>query len=664
MDSLYVCDIETKGLLPDLKGEESELHVLGVGYKKEDGSWDIATTKKRVSVQKVFSNPNNIVVGHNFYLYDIPALEKMFKGIDIKCFVVDTLFLSWYLFSERKIHGLDEWGKFFKIKKPEISSWTDLTYEEYEHRVKEDVKINTNLWLYQYKKLKDLYKDDKKIMSFLKFLMCSGKVYKMQQDYPFKLDVENCKKNKELFEGMIQEIVEILSTVMPKIPVYRTHKKPANLYKKDGTLSTRGAKWKEIAEKCNKTIEYEGEIKELYSYKSPNPQSVSQVKDWLFSLNWKPEIYTDSVSVTGEVKQVPQIKDKNKNLCKSVLKLAEKHPEIKHLEKLSLLQHRLGYFKGFLRDMNKDGTITASLNGLANSLRIRHKTLVNLIKPSAPYGEYVRSLLLPPDGMVLIGSDLSALESVTRNNFVYDIDRKFVEDQSHPYYDPHLEICQIAGTMTDAEVIFYKWWKEKRKNPDIKFEEVGDVPEDFNELLSKLDTDEKKTEYHDKLDKKRSVSKVVNYSCMYNVGSKTLSKNTGMTEREAMKMIDAYWEKNNCIKIFTESCEIVTVKDEEWVVNPLNGYKYKLRNRKDIFSIVNQSAGSYIFNLWQNNMMNLGIKLCGSFHDEIVTYCKPEEVDDVVAKLKKAIDMVNRQLKLKVPVGIDYKVGKNYAEVH
>ena len=64
--------------------------------------------------------------------------------------------------------------------------------------------------------------------------------------------------------------------------------------------------------------------------------------------------------------------------------------------------------------------LSFNIGGLTNTLRIRHRTLVNLIKPSAPYGEYVRSLIKPPEGMVMIGSDISALESATRNNFVYN----------------------------------------------------------------------------------------------------------------------------------------------------------------------------------------------------------------------------------------------------
>jgi hypothetical protein len=380
-------------------------------------------------------------------------------------------------------------------------------------------------------------------------------------------------------------------------------------------------------------------------------------------LNWKPEIFVETKTKKG-TNQVPQLKDKEKNLCKSIVKLAEEVQEIKELTDLSLLQHRRGYFVGFLRDRIKGDKIVADLAGFTNTMRIRHRTLVNMIKPSAPYGEYVRSLIKPAHGMVIIGSDIGALESATRNNFVIDIDPEFVSAQSHPFYDPHLEICQIAGMMTEAEVFFYKWWKEKRKTPNIQLEEVGNVPKDFQIILDSYPTDEEKQAFHDKLDKKRHSGKSTNYSSMYGIGKKKLAKDLGISEREAGKLIDAYWIKNRCVKTFSEKCETKIVNNQLWVKNPLNNYYYSLRSEKDIFSTVNQGTGDYIFTLWQHNLMNMGVILSGGWHDEIVTCCKPEDCTSVIEKLKVAMELVNKQLKLKVPIGIDYKIGNSYAEVH
>lgn len=669
LNKVFVCDIETKGFLEELKGEESDLHVLGVSYQTKGGSWSTKTTNKRKDIQKLFGDPNNTIVGHNFYLYDIPALEKIFKGIEIRATIIDTLFLAWYIEPNRikqgRKYGLEDYGIEAGISKPKIDDWKNLSYEEYCHRVTEDVKINTYVWLKHLMMLRNLYNnDDNTIKSLIKFLMTKAKVYKMYQDNPFLLDVETCIKSLELFDGMIEELVNTLKKVMPKIPIYVTRTKPKTLYKKDGTLSSAGEKWKVLTDGVGKDIGYEGKIKELIRYDEPNPQSVQQVKDWLFSLGWEPLIYSDSINTKGEVNRVPQVKDKEKNLCKSVIKLSEKVPELKALTDLSLLQHRRGYFVGFLRDKVYEDKIVAGIAGLTNTLRIRHKTLVNLIKPSAPYGEYVRSLIKPQEGLIMIGSDVGALESMTRNNFVYDIDREFVEAQSHPFYDPHLEICEIAGMMTSTEVFFYKWWKEKRKNPDIDLEAIGDIPKDFQEFLDKISSDEDKNTLHDKLDKKRHSGKSTNYSSMYGIGKDKLAKDLGITVKESSILIEAYWKKNNCVKVFSESCFTKEVGEQLWVQNPMNKYFYSLRSKKDIFSTVNQGVGDYIFTLWQHNLMSMNVTMNGGWHDETVVCCIPKEKEDIIEKLKLAMEKVNNQLKLKVPIGIDYKIGQSYAEVH
>lgn len=669
LDNVLIGDIETTGFLEDMQGLESDLHVLGIAYLDNNKKWNVKTTKNKEDVKKVFENPNNVVVGHNFFMFDVPALEKIFKDIKIQATVLDSLLIAWYIepnrIKEGKKYGLGNYGEEFGVKKPDIESWTDLSYEEYANRVTEDCKINTNLWVKHLSMLRELYEnDDDRIISLLKFLMTKGKVYKMHQDNPLTLDVEQCEKNLLLFDEMIKERVDKLKTVMPKISVDVIRTKPKNIYKANGDLSVAGERWMKLVRGCGLADNYDGEIKEILGYEDANPQSPVQVKEWLFSLGWIPEIFNETKNTKGELKKIPQTKDKEKNLCKSIIKLSEDIPEIRELTDLSLLQHRRGYFSGFMRDKIRGNKIVADIGGFTNTLRIRHRTLVNLIKPSAPYGEYVRSLLTPTEGEVMIGADVSALESITRNNFVYDIDRKFVEDQSHPFYDPHLEICEIAGLMSEAEVYFYKWWKEKRKNPNITLEEIGKVPEDFQFILDSYKTDEEKTEFHDKLDKKRHSGKQTNYSSMYGIGKDKLAKELKITTKESAKLIDAYWIKNKCVRIFSESCETKTVGGQLWVKNPLNNYYYSLRSNKDIFSTINQGTGDYIFTLWQHNLMNMGVKLYAGFHDEIVTCCKPEDCDNIIEKLKKAMELVNKQLKLKVPVGIDYKIGNTYAEVH
>ena len=151
LDSPIVGDIETTGFLDDMEGKESDLHVFGIAYKDSKGNWQTKETNKKEDVKKVFENPDNIIVGHNFFMFDLPALELIFKDIEIKATILDSLLVSWYIEPNRlkqgKKHGLESYGEEFGVPKPEIEDWTSLSYEEYQNRVREDVKINTNTWI-------------------------------------------------------------------------------------------------------------------------------------------------------------------------------------------------------------------------------------------------------------------------------------------------------------------------------------------------------------------------------------------------------------------------------------------------------------------------------------------------------------------------------------
>ena len=93
---------------------------------------------------------------------------------------------------------------------------------------------------------------------------------------------------------------------MPKVAVYAKHKKPAKPYKKDGTLSATGERWRDVAFEYGYDFNFDGEIKVVKKYDEPNPSSVQQVKDWLFSLGWNPKTFKFVKDATGE-RKIPQI---------------------------------------------------------------------------------------------------------------------------------------------------------------------------------------------------------------------------------------------------------------------------------------------------------------------------------------------------------------------
>lgn len=658
LEKVFVCDCETDGFI----GDVTKMHVFGIGWKNSKGTWSIKTTPDYENVAKVLTNPENTVVFHNGYSYDVPVLEKLL-GIEVKAYIIDTLYLSWVFFPNRikegKKYGLESFGEDYGVAKPEIKSWTDLSYEEYENRVSEDVKINILLWEDILSYAIELYGDINTLKSFFKFVNFKAENIKDQERLGVKLDTEKCQENFNILSEKKDTIINKLKGIMPQVSIIKEIKNPgAKAFKKDDTLSVVGKKWFDKLEEYNLPVTYDKPIiRYVAGHEDPNPNSVDQVKDFLFSKGWVPLIYKESLSkVTGESKNVPQLRDKDKKLCKSILELAEKDPDIKYLEELSVINHRIGILKGFLRDVDSRGYLKARNGGLANSCRLQHRELVNLPKPSAAYGEYIRSLLICEEDELLLGSDLSSLENFTRTHFIAPIQPSAVDILKDPEYDSHTQLAIFAKMMTPDEELLYKWCK-------FKDGDERKVVENLPTVYQQWTAEDIDKEFH-RLNIVRNKAKTTSYSALYGIGKTKLAKELKISEKEAQQLLDGYWLLNEPVKVFTEMCVTKEVRKQLWVQNPLNNFWYTLRSSHTVFSVVNQSAGDYCFTLYLWNAKKLGLPVIANFHDEFLGRVKKGEEDLYIERIKKAITMTNKQVKMNVTLGMDYALGKNYAEVH
>lgn len=616
----YVFDIESDGLLD----EATKIHCLSA-VPLEGGEPKSLTCYEDI---KEFLTSAKTLVGHNIYLYDIPLVEKLL-GIKIKAKIVDTLALSWYLKPNRITHGLDKWGEDLGVAKPKIDDWQNLSVEEYCHRCEEDVKINFLLWELLTKELEDLYESKRLAERFQSYLMFKMECAYIQQRDKWKLDKELASKSLETLEKQAEEKLEELRACMPKVPKKVARKKPGKPYKKDGTLSVAGAKWFKLLKDNKLPDTFEGTIEEVVSWDDPNPGSHAQVKDWLFDLGWKPEAFDYKKNEDGSERKIPQVRvegELGKELCPSVVKLAEKEPSIKVLEGLSIIQHRLAIFEGFLRD-ERDGFLEAGIGGLTNTLRFKHRTLVNLPGVDKQWGEQIRGSLIARDGYELCGADCVSLEDTTKRHYMWSYDPDYVKEMSKEGFDPHLDLAKFAGVVTQQDIDLYN---EGKKD------------------LSTI----------------RKNYKAANYSAIYGVGAAKMARSLDITVNEAKNLIQAFWQRNWSIRKFSEEQQIKHTKEGMWVKNPVNGFWYSLRNEKDIFSTINQGTGVYVFDSWVRNIFEKRKQLTGQFHDEIILEIKKGHRDACEALLKEAIQEVDRKLNLNVRLDVDVQFGERYSEIH
>jgi DNA polymerase III epsilon subunit-like protein len=450
-----VFDIETNGFLDVM----TKIHVLA--YQREDMEEPVFTHD--YDEMRKFFLTEDVVIGHNIIRFDNPAIEKLL-GIKVNCQVIDTLGLSWYLNHERDRHGLEWYGEDYGIPKPKVVDWDSLTPEDYAHRCVEDVKINMRLWKSLNYKLGKLYSDEvgkQRLISYLNFkLECAA----LQEQMGWKLDVEKATRYAGQLTVMKEDKTHQLAQIMPKKVNYKKVSRPKLMYKKDGSLSSRGESWLDLLNQ-NGQRETTQTINVVASTEVANPNSTDQVKDWLWAMGWKPETYKFVRNKdTGEEKMIPQIR-KDGELCNSVKKLIEVDASVEVLEGLTVLTHRLGIFTGFL-ESHRDGYLRASIAGLTNTLRFKHmKPLVNLPGVDKVWGKEIRECLIAPDGYTLCGADMVSLEDTTKRHYMKPLDPDYVAEMSKEGFDPHLDLAKHAGVITQNDIDMHNSGERSLKAP-------------------------------------------------------------------------------------------------------------------------------------------------------------------------------------------------------
>lgn len=677
----FASDLEATGLLWDMvkQGDEKQMHNFCSIEIKDKKFEDIRLhyprdEKSFGELKEWLENPENVFIIHNAYTYDLHALELF--GIDTsKIKVIDTLPLSWYLANQRERHGLAWWGEEFGVPKPPIDDWENLTQEEYDNRVIEDCKIQRLLWMKFCKEFGLMYgcKNQTEVYEHraFKYLMFKSKQLAEQTRNKWAFDVEGAEELYAELEEEIAKRTEDLKSVMPKVPKKAKRKPPAKPFKADGTLSATGQKWKELTKEMGLPFEYLGEIEVVVKYEEPNPASSTQVKSWLTELGWIPETFEYKRESDGSTRAIPQINKKNSGglVCESVERLIEDVPEVESLKGLGIVKHRFGMVKGWLKN-HQDGELIAEANGFTNTLRLKHRILVNMPSGRVPYGMRIRGLLKARKGCKLTGSDLSSLENRWKFHHQYPLDPDFVESQMSDDFDPHMSLAVAGGLMTEDDMNFYKIFEAKN---GCKEEWKSD------ELLNRIEKAESDPDWmHSEIKriaKIRAVGKQGNYALQYGSGIETLARTAKISKKEAAKLKKGYDKLNWSIPVIAQAQKVKAFGNGKYLFNPVNKIYYPLKAEKDRFSTLIQGSGSYTLDLWIMMFFKIRkkaiaegrikfAKLLGTFHDELIIEHLEEDSEEIRLMLLEAIDLVNRNLKLSVDIGCDIKCGDTYADIH
>jgi len=194
-------------------------------------------------------------------------------------------------------------------------------------------------------------------------------------------------------------------------------------------------------------------------------------------------------------------------------------------------------------------------------------------------------------------------------------------------FDPHLTVARLAGMLTQEEIDEYKAGNKKYKPI-------------------------------------RDIAKNGNYACQYGAGPPKLVLTCGITLDQARRLHEAYWELNWAVKAIVKEQTVKEVEGQKWLLNPVNGFWYSLRNMKDIGSTLIQGTASYVFDMWIKNIFSKREQLTATFHDEIIL-CIREGFEEQCKELVMwAINKLNQDIKLNRELGISIQFSKRYSEIH
>jgi len=461
-----------------------------------------------------------------------------------------------------------------------------------------------------------------KSLDFINYLSFKEDCLREQEELGWKLNVIEAENLYEKLLRLKSTKYLALKRVMPKVPVTKDKKPPKVRKKADGSPSSNWLKWLDTCKEHRKHPDSRG-FKVVEDYLEPNPDSHNQIKGWLFNLGWSPTSFKYSRNTQGEVTAIPQVRVDGE-LCESVEKLMESYPELEHLGGYTVLTHRSQVVSGLLDKVDSNGYVQASSQGYTNTLRFKHvKPLVNLPGVDKEWGKEIRGLLMAPEGKILLGCDMVSLEDTTGRHYQQPFDPEYVRLRSDPDFDPHLDLARFCGAITQQD-----------------YEDHQTGVKD----LSKL----------------RKGWKVTNYSATYGIKAESLSRGVGCTIAEAQRMLDGFWDRNHSIIKVANSLRV----KNGWLLNPLSGFYYKLRNVKDKFSTVNQGTGVFCFDTFVKECRSRGLPIIGQFHDEIIALVDEGKQDWASGVLEDSIRSTNEILSLNIDLGIDYKFGKTYADIH
>ena len=139
----------------------------------------------------------------------------------------------------------------------------------------------------------------------------------------------------------------------------------------------------------------------------------------------------------------------------------------------------------------------------------------------------------------------------------------------------------------------------------------------------------------------------------------------------ADRLYKGYWKLNWSVKVIAENTVTKTFGKYKWLFNPVNGFWYYLKKDKDKFSTLCQGTGTYVFDVWLDEINDICIErykrempLMGQWHDEGLWRVKLGKREIWNNVIETANIRLNDKLKMNREFASTPEYGPSYGQVH
>jgi hypothetical protein len=370
-------------------------------YREHDFGW-----------MEVLSNAE-VVIGHNIFGFDLPALHKLFGFTLPKCVRIhDTLILSQILNYKRfgnKGHSLKVWGEALGYPKLDYDDFYTFS-EEMVTYGERDVDLNCEIYSILLAELSVAYQKNSLVTTYIRAEMRASEfVSKANYNgWPFDADYA-----RELFAEMEEKLNNTTSIVEAKlgrkcvavdsVKGVVAVKKPK--WNANGNYDHHLAKWFDIDPETGMDDDrlVEGEYCRV-DFPRLKLSSVGDVKIFLYRNGWVPTEYNFKMNPVTLKKERTSPK-----ITKDSLEFLGGDGKL-YLEYLTI-KSRHGILKTWLENLveTPEGTVIKGDCFLIGtpSMRARHSIIVNVPGSDSLYGPEMRKLFIARKGWKVVGCDSS-----------------------------------------------------------------------------------------------------------------------------------------------------------------------------------------------------------------------------------------------------------------